>query len=163
LLGDRKALNDAQRDRLVALAQREPSATVRNQLACTCKRLPGPIALPMVAQLLARSEDVADLQIPLLLWWAIEDKALSDRAQVLELASTAPAWNRPITRAFVVERLARRYLAEATPAGYATCARLFGFAPTPDDRERLVRALELQMEGLHFDNCPESLASVLGP
>ena len=120
--------------------------------------------MPIVARDSWRgSEDVADIQIPLLLWWAIEDKALSDREQVVELVSTAPAWNRPITRAFVVERLARRYLAEATPAGYATVARLFEFAPTPDDRERLLRALELQMEGLHLDRCPEALASVLGP
>jgi putative heme-binding domain-containing protein len=163
LLGDRKVLSDAQRDRLVALAEREPSATVRNQLACTCKRVPGPVALPIVAQLLARSEDVTDIQIPLLLWWAIEDKALSDRERVLALASTAPAWNRPITRAFIVERLARRYLAEATPAGYATCARLFAFAPTADDRERLVRGMEQQMEGQRLERCPEALLSVLGP
>jgi putative heme-binding domain-containing protein len=105
---------------------------------------------------------VADVQIPLLLWWAIEDKALSDRAQVLELARTAPAWNRPIMRVFVAERLARRYLAEATPAGYATCARLLDFAPTPDDRERVVRGMDQQMEGLHLDRCPDALASVLG-
>ena len=163
LLGDRKALNDVQRDRLVALAEREPSPTVRNQLACTCKRLPGPVALPIVAQLLARSEDVADLQIPLLLWWAIEDKAISDREQVLALVGSAAAWNRPITRSFLVERLARRYLAEATPAGYATCACLFGFAPTAGDRERLVRAMEQQMEGLRLERCPEALAPVLLP
>src|SRR5439155_4175360 len=92
-------------DRLVKLARSEPSPTVRSQLACTCKRLPGPVALPVVEQLLGRPEDVADLHIPLLLWWAIEDKAISDRERVLALVGPAEGWNRPITRAVVVERL----------------------------------------------------------
>ena len=66
-------------------------------------------------ELLGRAEDVADPHIPLLLWWAIEDKAISDRDRVLKLVDSAEAWNRPITRAVVVERLARRYLGEGNP------------------------------------------------
>ncbi len=114
-------------------------------------------------QLLGRSEDVADPHIPLLLWWAIEDKAISDRERVLGLVDSAAAWNRPITRAVVVERLARRYLAEGTPDGFATCARLLALAPTPTERGRLVRAMEQQMEGLHFDGPPAPLAAALAP
>jgi putative heme-binding domain-containing protein len=163
LLGDRRQVAPCFNDRLVELARREPSATVRSQLACTCKRLSGPVALPIVEQLLARSEDVADPHIPLLLWWAIEDKAISDRDRVVELISSAEAWNRPITRAVVVERLARRYLAEGKSEGFTCCARLLGLAPTARERERLVRALEQQMEGLHFDEAPPALAAALKP
>jgi putative heme-binding domain-containing protein len=163
LLGDRRWVDPRLGEKLAALGKREPSPTVRNQLACSCKRLPAAVALPIVSQLLGRQEDVADLQIPLLLWWAIEDKAVSDRARVLDLVSTPAAWNRPITRSFIVERLARRYLAEAMPEGYATCARLLGFAPTAADRERLLRAMEQQMDGLHLDRCPEVLSAAIEP
>jgi putative heme-binding domain-containing protein len=162
-LGDRRQIAPRFRDRLVELARREPSATVRSQLACTCKRLSGTDALHIVEQLLARAEDVNDAHIPLLLWWAIENKAISDRGLVQNLVAPADAWNRPITRAVIVERLARRYLAEGKPEDFATCARLSDFAPTPAERERLVRAMEQQMEGQHFDKVPEALAIVLAP
>src|SRR5262249_45393280 len=148
--------------RLVELARREPSAVVRNQLACTCKRLTGAVALPVVEQFLARSEDVADPHIPLLLWWAVEDKAVSDRALVLKLADSPAAWNRLVGR-FVVERLARRYLAEGKPEGFAACARLLRLAPTPAERDRLIGALEVQMEGQHHESPPAALAAALGP
>ena len=163
LLGDRRQVAPRFPQRLVELAHREPSATVRNQLACTCKRLPAAVALPIVEELLGRSEDVSDPQIPLLLWWAIEDKAISDRALVLKLVDSPAAWNRPITRAVVVERLARRYLAEGKPDDFATCARLLALAPTPAERERLIVAMEQQMDGLHFDKAPAPLAAALTP
>jgi putative heme-binding domain-containing protein len=163
LLGDRKQVSPQFNQRLVELARRDPSPTVRSQLACTCKRLPGRVALPVVEQLLGRAEDLNDRHIPLLLWWAIEDKAISDRERVMELAGTTEAWNRPITRAVVVERLARRYLAEGSPAGDAACARLLALAPTPAERERLIKAMELQMDGLRLERTPAPLAAVLEP
>ncbi len=163
LLGDRRRVPRRFGKRLVELARQEPSPTVRSQLACTCKRLPGAVALPIIEGLLGRAEDVNDPHIPLLLWWAIEDKAISDRERVLGLVGSPAAWNRPITRAVVVERLAQRYLAEGKPEGFTACARLLGLAPTPTERERLVRALEQQMEGLHFDKPPKALAAALEP
>jgi putative membrane-bound dehydrogenase-like protein len=177
LLGDARQVSSMFNDRLVELAQQEPSAIVRNQLACTCKRLPGPVALPIVAQLLGRVEDVNDIQIPLLLWWAIEDKAISDRAEVLKLVDTPQAWNRPITRSLIPlgggyrdnsaqtipDRLARRYLAEGKPEDYATCAQILAWAPTSEDRERVLKAMELQMEGKSLDKAPPALAKALEP
>ncbi len=163
LLGDRRQVARCFHDRLVELARHEPSVTVRSQLACTCKRLPGAVALPIVEQMLARAEDVADPHIPLLLWWAIEDKVVSDRERVLKLVGSTQAWNRPITRAVIVERLARRYLGEGTSDGDASCARLLDLAPTAKERERLIRGMEQQMQGLHFDSAPKALASALKP
>jgi putative heme-binding domain-containing protein len=163
LLGDEGRVAKRISARLVELAQNEPSATVRSQLACTCKRLPGPDALSIVEKLLARSEDVADPLIPLLLWWAIEDRAISDRAGVLKLADGTEAWNRPIMRTFIVGRLTRRYLAEGNAEGFAACARLVHRAPTAQQRERIIEALEQQMDGLHFDSTPDALAAELKP
>jgi putative heme-binding domain-containing protein len=163
LLGDRGCVAPRIQDRFVELARTEPSPTVRSQLACTSKRLPGPVALPIVEALLGRAEDLHDPHIPLLLWWAIEAKAISDRDRVLALVGTAESWDRPITRSVVVERLARRYLAEHSDAGFATCARLLGLTPRPEERERLVRAMEQQMEGQHLCEPPASLAAALEP
>lgn len=163
LLGDRRALPPGFQERLVELARREPSIIVRSQLACSCKRLPGPAGLPIVEELVGRAEDVNDLHVPLLLWWAIEDKAVSDRARVLQLVNTPAAWQRPITRAAIVERLARRYLGEGKAEDYATCAQLLKLAPAPTERERLFRALETQLDGLSRAVAPAPLVEVLGP
>jgi putative heme-binding domain-containing protein len=163
LLGDRRQVESRFNDRLVELAKTEPSPVVRSQLACTCKRLPGPVALPIVAELLGRKEDLADLHIPLLLWWAIEDKAISDRAGVLHLVDTSVAWDRPITKSVIVERLARRYLAEGSAEDFKTCAKLLALAPSPSERERLIAAMELQMDGQHLDRAPEPIAAALQP
>src|SRR5439155_942422 len=73
--------------RLVASARAERSPVVRSQLACSAKRLPGKDALPIIRELLQRDEDAVDPQIPLLIWWAIESKAVSDRDQVVGLFS----------------------------------------------------------------------------
>lgn len=163
LLGDRKQVASRFDYRLAELARREPSAIVRSQLACTSKRLSGPVGLAIVDRLLGRSEDLADPHIPLLLWWAIEDKAISDRERVLKLVGTPEAWNRPIARMFIVERLARRYLGEGKPDEFAACARLLKLAPSAEERERLIRAMEQQMDGLHVDKAPEALATALVP
>jgi putative membrane-bound dehydrogenase-like protein len=163
LLGDKRQIDRRVAERFRELAKHETNVTVRNQLACTCKRLPGATALPIVELMLGHAEDAADPQIPLLLWWVIEDKAISDRDQVLKLIDTADAWNRPITKATIVERLARRYLGEGKPDDFAACARLLAAAPTAAERERVVRAMEQQMEGQHFEKAPEALASALKP
>ncbi len=62
----------------VHLARRDASVVVRSQLACTAKRLPASETVPIVEQLLRHDEDADDVQMPLLIWWAIEDKAISD-------------------------------------------------------------------------------------
>ena len=91
-------------------------ATVRSQLACSAKRLPGQDCLPIVRELLRHDEDVDDPHIPLLLWWAVEDKAIRDRDTVLGLLDTPEAWQVPLVSRFIVERLARRYMAEGGEA-----------------------------------------------
>jgi putative heme-binding domain-containing protein len=139
----------------------DPSPTVRSQLACTAKRLPGPDALALVEPLLRRSEDVSDTHIPLLLWWAIEDKAVAERARILDLLSTSEAWRLPLVRATVVERLARRYLAERTDAGYEACARLLALAPSSDEVRLLVAAMEQELTGPRLARVPPPLVEPL--
>src|SRR5437879_6588565 len=82
----------------VASACAERSPVVRNQIARSATRLPGKDALPIIRELLGHDQDDADPQIPLLIWWAIESKAVSDRDQVIGWFSSPAIWARPLVR-----------------------------------------------------------------
>ncbi len=161
LLGDARRITPELRERFIELARSDSSPTVRSQLACTCKRLPGADALPVVRELLARSEDVHDPHIPLLLWWAVESKAVSDRDAVLALFNTPDRWRLPLVTQVMIERIGRRYLAEGTDTDYQTCARLLRAAPGPKARELLVRGMEQALVGRRLDHVPAALEQPL--
>jgi len=161
LLGDPKKVSKAVAQRFVDLARREPSPVVRSQLACTAKRLDGATSLPIVAELLARDEDAADPHLPLLLWWALEDKAQSDTPAVLELLTKPETWNKPLVKQAMVERLARRYSASATDESLTACAKLLAMAPSPADVELVIRGMEKGLEGRTFAKVPEVLQKPL--
>jgi putative membrane-bound dehydrogenase-like protein len=147
--------------RLVDLARSEKSPSVRSQLASTCKRLSGNQGLAIVRELLRRNEDVDDPHIPLLLWWAIEDKAVSDRDQVLTLLESPEAWKLPLVERYIVERLARRYMAEGSQAGFAACAWLLDHAPGPADVVLLLQGMEKALEGRQLSAVPRPLEKPL--
>jgi len=158
LLGDPKKVSPAIQSKLVELGHTDPSCIVRCQLACSCKRLPAKDGLPIVRELLQRNEDSGDPFIPLLLWWAIEDKAISDRDLVLELLDTPQSWRSPIMQQFIVERLGRRYLAEGSEAGYAACRQLVACAPQMEDIDRLIKGMDKALEGRALKQVPHELA-----
>jgi putative membrane-bound dehydrogenase-like protein len=158
LIGDEKReLSPAVRQRLVELADREPNPAVRSQLACTCKRLKADDGLAIVTRLMRRGEDQPDPHIPLLLWWAIEDKAITARDRVLGLFASSETWQLPIVRGTLVERLARRYLAERSEAGYTACAELLSLAPRSEDARLLVAAMDRDFSGRPLDRVPAPL------
>ncbi len=140
------------------LAKTEPSPTVRNQLACTAKRLNAVDGLPIVHELLRRAEDVDDPQIPLLLWWAIEDKAVRNRDLVLALFDKAEDWKAPITEKFIIERVGRRYMVEGD---FAACAQLLNNAPSSAFQLLLVKGMDKALEGRRLERLPEALARPL--
>src|SRR5207302_10256845 len=94
LLCDEKQVPSNFAARLMALTRSEPNVEVRSQLACSARRLPAARSLPIVRGLLARDEDTADPHVPLLLWWAIEAKAESDRDAVMAMFSEAALWDK---------------------------------------------------------------------
>ncbi|MBI3851189.1 MAG: c-type cytochrome [Verrucomicrobia bacterium] len=161
LLGDARTISPSIEKRLIALARTEPSPTVRNQLACSAKRLSGEQALPLVQELLRRGEDVDDPQIPLLLWWAVEDKAISNRAEVLKLFADATNWKQPLVHQFIVERVAQRYAAEADENGYAACAQLLDLAPDETKVTLLLQGMEKALEGRGLSEPPPALEKSL--
>jgi putative membrane-bound dehydrogenase-like protein len=161
LLCDPKKVSPSIAARLAGLARGETSPTVRSQLACSAKRLSGKDGLPIVRELLRHKEDVSDPHIPLLLWWAIEDKAIRDRDLVLALLDSPEAWKVPLIRHYIIERLGRRYMAEGREEDYATCARLLASAPGPDETKLLVQGMEKALEGRLLPKVPAVLEKPL--
>ena len=112
LIGDTGSINPQIREQLVQLAGSESSAEVRSQLASTSKRLPPKDALPILRELLRHTGDVNDKQIPLLIWWALEDKITSDTDEVIKFLEDPQVWHTPIFRKHLAHRIAQRFAAE---------------------------------------------------
>jgi putative heme-binding domain-containing protein len=94
-----------------------------------------------VRQLLDRNLDARDPHLPLLLWWAVEEHAIAARELVMTAFGTADAWQVPLVRELILEKLMRRYAAEGSEAGYTSCARLLEATP-PGERGRMLAALD---------------------
>lgn len=161
LLGDQNYVSEELASILVQLAGDESSVVVRSQLACTAKRLSAKSAIPMVAALLRHDEDLADIHVPLLLWWAIEDKALSDTSPVLSLLESAETWRLPLVQQIVTQRLARRLAAEQSDAGFAACARLLSLAPDNTQRHLVLAGMVEGCAGGRIRSMPAVLRQPL--
>ncbi len=161
LLGDRRYAGEVLGGMLAQLAATESEVQVRSQLASTAKRLPAREGLPIVKALLARSEDVDDLHMPLLDWWVIEDKAESDRELVMKLFAEPGLWKLPMTRETVLSRIMRRYAMAGGRQNYETCARLLGMAPDDSAKKALMTGLVEAFQGMTIPDLPESLTKAL--
>ena len=157
LLCDSRKVSEATEQRLVSIARSEPSPIVRAQLACSAKRLRGDDALPMISALLSHEQDRTDQHIPLLIWWALQDKAIAYRAQVIKMFESSDFWRHAITREFVLERLSRRYADEGAESGFGACAKLLQLAPDNTSSSSLLKGLEQSLSGRKLDNPPPSL------
>jgi putative membrane-bound dehydrogenase-like protein len=161
LLGDAKKVSPAIARRLVEAARTDPSPVVRSQLACSARRLPGPDCLAIVRELLRRDEDASDPHIPLLLWWAIEARAMSDREEILKLFDDPGSWRLPLVKQYLIERVGRRYMAEGGEAGYAACARLWAHAPGGSEFRLLLAGMDKALDGRTLAGVPAPLAEPL--
>jgi putative heme-binding domain-containing protein len=158
---DDGTISDELAARLADLAYREPNVEVRSQLACSARRLPAAQSLPIIKNLAQRSQDVDDIHIPLLLWWAIESKADADRDAVLALFGDKAFWDQPIVSKHLAERLMRRYAATGQRKDLLTAAKLLDLAPTKEHASRLMAGLEAAYEGRTIANLPVELATAM--
>ncbi len=161
LLGDNGSLAIELSDRLVSLAGTDPSIEVRAQLACTARRLDSQTGLAIVAELWQHDEDAGDDHLPLLLWWAVESCVGQDREAIFLRLADPQVWQRTLLAETILPRLARRFAAEGRPAGFEAGARLLRLAPRPDDVERIVAAMDTQLQGLSSQTMPVELEQPL--
>jgi putative membrane-bound dehydrogenase-like protein len=165
-LGDAGRITQPQHATLARLARTETNTPVRAQLACSLKRLKGKVALPLLREMLLRADDENDPHIPLLLWWALENKALSDREEVLNLFSSAELRGSVLVRRHILERIGRRYAEEGQDEDLAACAKLLEFATVGEDGKNpelrpLLTGMEQGFAGKTFTSVPRPLKSWL--
>lgn len=146
--------------KMAALALLEPHAEVRSQLACSAKRLPAEQCLPIVAGLLIHEEDVSDIHLPKLIWWAIEAQCETPDA-VLAMFSDESLWSEAIMDQYVLERLMRRFATAGSRRDLHACARLLDMAPA-DSRGRLINGFEEASRGRSLGSLPDELVAALG-
>jgi putative membrane-bound dehydrogenase-like protein len=161
LIGDDRRIDEALATRMTQLASEESYVQVRSQLASTAKRLPATYALPIVQALLQRDEDVADLHMPLLLWWAIEAQCGGDREEVLKLFGDKTLWDHPITAKTIVPRLMQRYALTGKPEDLETCAQLLAIAPSDTHKQTLISGFLEAYQGREIKQLPESLTQAI--
>ena len=143
------------------LAKREGHPEVRSQIAATAFRLPHDQALPLVAELLQRSEDLDDPFIPLQCWWVLERHCETNRADVLALFNEPGFFRQPLVEQHILERLMRRLAARGRQDDLAGCARLLAVAPTKAHRDKLMVGFAKAIEGQALPRLPEYLVEQL--
>jgi putative membrane-bound dehydrogenase-like protein len=154
-LGDAGRITTSERARLLEMAEKETSPSVRSQLACSAKRLPAADGLPVAFAMASTTVDANDPHIPLLIWWAIEGKTAADLQAVLEAMIGA---NRdgllgksPTFAKFIVERLARRFTSLGTGAGNEALAKLHDSFGTANGRQ-IAAGIDAALTGRKLDN-----------
>jgi putative membrane-bound dehydrogenase-like protein len=107
LLSENKTLSPSILDRFVALAATDDSPFLRLHLASALQSLPTEQRWPIAEALVTRTEDAADANLPLMIWYGIEPLVHDDLDRFIRLAATAKI---PLVR----QHIARR-VAELTP------------------------------------------------
>ena len=161
LLADAGRVPAAVAARLRELAAAEPQVEVRTQLAASARRLPADQALPIVAALCGHDADRDDPLQPLLLWWAVEAQAGTDRKAVLDLLADEPLWRLPLVRDHLLERLMRRFAQAGGQRDLLACGRLLDAAPDAESSAALLRGFEAAFTGRSVTAMPDALAAAL--
>ena len=161
LLCDRREVSDSLAAELAKVAAGEPDLHARSQWASSARRLPARQSLPIAANLLRHSADVADIHIPLLLWWTIETHIESDSDAVLALFSEASLWGERIVEQYLLDRLMRRFAQAGSRRDLLTCAKLLECAPAPEYAAKLLTGFEQAYQGRSLLELPNGLVQAL--
>jgi putative heme-binding domain-containing protein len=111
--------------------------------------------------LLGHSEDQTDIHLPLLLWWAIESKAETDRDAVMKLFEDKDVWRLPLVEKHNLERIMRRYAVAGKQKDLLTCAQLLRLAPDKEQAQALLTGFEKAYTGRAIANLPRELVEAL--
>ncbi|QDU30078.1 Cytochrome c [Anatilimnocola aggregata] len=146
---------------LATLASQETDARVRSQLASSARRLPAEPALAIVKALATTNDDAADIHLPLLMWWAIEAKAATDRDAVVELFADRQFCATPLAKSHLLERVARRYAATGQRKDLLTVAQLLKAAPSKEDAGKMMVGIEAAFQGRAMNQLPAELVTAM--
>ncbi|HET6410252.1 MAG TPA: hypothetical protein VFG14_20345, partial [Chthoniobacteraceae bacterium] len=100
---EKKNVSEPVRHEFARLAKEDASPVVRLYLASAAQRVPVPQRLPILEPMLARAEDAADPNLPLMLWYALEPVVGGDAAKAATLLSTVKI---PLLQEYIARRMA---------------------------------------------------------
>lgn len=160
-IGDSAEASPGQSNALARLAAEETHPEVKTQLLASAKRLPAPTALPILRSMMEREADLADQRIPLLLWWAIEARAESEREPLLALLESESPWHSKLARTYFIQFLAKRYAMAGGSSNLGACERMYALARTPEDKSLVVEGIISAFEGAKLPPLPSALADAI--
>ena len=155
LLGDR---HESHPNLLARVA--DDNVQVRSQLASSAKRLKARDAMPLIAGLIKRSDDLKDPHMPLLNWWALEAHA-DQWDEVEQMLADESVWTSPMFQQHLASRLMQRYAAAGKAGDLSHCAQLLKLAPSDDIRDELMTGLNRAFQGRALPPLPDSLSVAL--
>ncbi len=146
---------------MTALDQ-EADIHVLCQIACSARRIgKADQALPIVRELMKRSQFIDDPRFGLLVWWALEGKVQTERDAVLALFKDNTLWREPLVEKEILPRLMRRFAATGQRADLAVCAQLLKESPSKEATAALMRGFEEAYQGRSLANVPPDLVQAL--
>jgi putative membrane-bound dehydrogenase-like protein len=163
LLGDAKQVSSEMAEQLARLAEQESHAEVRSQLAASAKRLPPEAATPIIRGLLTHEEDIDDRDNPMLIWWALEAQAETDREAVLSLFEDQALWSNPIVQKVLLPRVMQRYVMDPKPENMQAVAQLLALAPENNLAKPLLDGLQEGLRGRDINDFPTYVLDALQP
>lgn len=164
LLGDGGLLDSEAVAVVAELAERETDLRVRSQIASTAKRITGDCGLGIALAMAAadRSDDRADLHLPLLLWWAVESHADDPAGMLVDgLASMPELWASQLFTSTVLERLAKRCGVKADARAFEITETALAMAPSEELRAVIVRGFDEGLAARDAVELPDALAASL--
>lgn len=163
LIGDQRKVSSALAAKLAALAATETNVMVRSQLAATSKRLVGSFSIPILKNLIIKHEDSNDPDIPLLIWWAMEAKAETDRDALISVFADKVIWKKKLVQDVLLKRLMQRYILSGGDANYKATSRLISLAPSKADAKILMSGLREGLRGRDVIGLSVELTKAIQP
>ncbi|MEM7371183.1 MAG: dehydrogenase [Bacteroidota bacterium] len=161
LLGDRRTVSQAINTKVLDMASQATHPEVLSQLAASAKRFPAQLALPLIQVLSHNKACARDSEIPLQIWWALEDKSVSQRESVLALFSSPSFWKIPLIQNTILERLMQRYIMTGDQRNHQAAASLLHMAPDSGSIVRLMTGLTEGLRGRETIELPSELSIAL--
>lgn len=141
LFGDRREVSPAIAAKLRQLAVNESDPVMRCQLAATARRLPAGDGIEIITRLMDAIPNDSDGRTPLMIWWAIEEHAISGMNLLLAKLAHPEQWSQASSRE-QLKRLVRRWAAAGSQPSYAAVLKLIETAPA-DDRRAAFESLSM--------------------
>ncbi len=153
LASDGREPNERTLATLRDLAESDPSPVVRLYVAAALQRLPIDKRWSIAEALVAHGEVARDMNLPLMIWYAVEPLAEADPARAARLAGASAI---PTIRSF----MARRIAAIGTPEAIALMVDQLDKADRPARKLELLTAINQALQGRRDVEMPETWPAV---